>query len=101
MTFRWIDDDQIVSRSVPKFAVVMERREWGNFYGFIKEITQDGNVLCVKAMKNAGISLEADIPVYAGIFDEIRKIEKGEIGGINRQIENYRLKIRGVELEGW
>ena len=97
LDFRWIDDDQIVSSSEPEYAVVMERREWGNFYGFIKEITEDGNVLC-QGNEECWSKLEDDIPVYAGIFNEIRKIEKGDIGGINRQIENYRLKIRGVEL---
>ena len=75
----------------------MERREWGNFYGFIKEITEDGNVLC-QGNEECWSKLEEDIPVYAGIFKEIKKIEKGDIGGINRQMENYRLKIRGVEL---
>ena len=99
LDFRWIDDDQIVSSSDPKYAVVMERREWGNFYGFIKEITENGNVLC-QGNEACWSKLEQDIPVYGGIFKEIKKIEKGDIGGINRQIENYRLKIRGVELSG-
>ncbi len=99
LDFRWIDDDQIVAQSEPKYAVVMERREWGNFYGFIKEITEDGNATC-QGNEECWSKLEEDIPVYAGVFDEIRKIEKGDIGGINREIENYRLKIRGVELKG-
>jgi len=99
LDFRWIDDEDIESESMPKYAVVMERREWGNFYGFIKEITQDGRVIC-QGNEECWPKLEEDIPVYAGIAEEIKKIEKGAIGGINRQIENYRLKIRGVELEG-
>lgn len=99
LDFRWIDDDQIVSSSVPEYAVVMERREWGNFYGFIKQITLEGNAIC-EGNEECWSKLEEDIPVYAGIYKEIRKIEKGDIGGINRQIENFRLKIRGVELKG-
>jgi len=99
LDFRWIDDEDIESESMPKYAVVMERREWGNFYGFIKETTQDGRVIC-QGNEECWPKLEEDIPVYAGIAEEIKKIEKGAIGGINRQIENYRLKIRGVELEG-
>jgi len=98
LDFRWVDDDQIASESKPPYAVVMERREWGNFYGFIKEITEDGNAVC-SGNEECWAKLEGDIPVYAGIYKEIRKIEKGEIGGINRQIENYRLKIKGVELK--
>ncbi len=98
LDFRWIDDEDIESESMPKYAVVMERREWGNFYGFIKEITQDGRVIC-QGNEECWPKLEEYIPVYAGIAEEIKKIEKGDIGGINWQIENYRLKIRGVELE--
>ena len=99
LDFKWIEDDQIVSESMPQYAVVMERREWGNFYGFIKEINENGTVIC-QGNEECWPKLETDIPVYANIYKEIRKIEKGDIGGINRQIENYRLKIRGVELEG-
>jgi len=99
LDFRWIDDDDIESDSMPKYAVVMERREWGNFYGFIKEITDNGVAVC-QGNEECWPVLDENIPIYAGIAKEIRKIEKGDIGGINRQIENYRLKIRGVELEG-
>lgn len=99
LDFRWIDDDQIVSQSEPKYAVVMERREWGNFYGFIKEITKNGAVIC-QGNEECWPKLEEDITVYANIYKRIRKIEKSEIGGINREIENYRLKIRGIELKG-
>ena len=99
LDFRWIDDDQIVSQSEPKYAVVMERREWGNFYGFIKEITKNGAVIC-QGNEECWPKLEEDILVYANIYKQIRKIGKSEIGGINREIENYRLKIRGIELKG-
>ncbi|HZN55259.1 MAG TPA: phosphate ABC transporter permease PstA [Candidatus Polarisedimenticolaceae bacterium] len=40
--FRWIDDASIVSRSYPHDAVVLERVEWGNFYGFVVETLGDG-----------------------------------------------------------
>src|SRR5918998_6765702 len=33
--FIWIDESQIVAREVPPEAVVIERQEWGNLYGFI------------------------------------------------------------------
>ncbi len=31
--FVWVDDADIVERSHPREAVVLERLEWGNFYG--------------------------------------------------------------------
>src|SRR5919106_1385808 len=32
--FIWVDEAQIVERRAPPEAVVIERREWGNLYGF-------------------------------------------------------------------
>ncbi|MCK5709403.1 MAG: phosphate ABC transporter, permease protein PstA, partial [Deltaproteobacteria bacterium] len=99
LDFKWVDDEEIESISYPKYAVVLERREWGNMYGFIKEITEDGQVIS-EGNEESWPILESLIPVYAKIAGEIKSIEKGDIGGINHQIENYRLKIRGLELKG-
>ena len=36
--FRWVDRDQIAETSEPVDAVTIERREWGTFQGFLKEL---------------------------------------------------------------
>src|SRR5690349_1730917 len=33
LDYRWINTDQIVDRSRPADLIMLERREWGNFYG--------------------------------------------------------------------
>ncbi len=99
LDFRWVDDDQIESTTYPKFAVVLERREWGNMYGFIKEVSESGQIIC-SGNEECWPVLEDQIPRYARIADEIKSIEKGTIGGINAQIENLRLDIRGLEMKG-
>lgn len=99
LDFRWIDDDQIESISYPPYAVALERREWGNMYAFIKEITDAGNTVCTGNEACWG-RLETLIPQYAKIYDEIKAIEKGEIGGINSRIESLRLDIRGLKMKG-
>lgn len=99
LDFRWVDDNQIVNTAYPQYAVVLERREWGNMYGFIKEITEDSKVICQGNQECWGV-LETQMPRYHRIYKEIKGIAKGEIGGINRAIENYRLEIRGLELKG-
>src|SRR5262245_10154511 len=43
--FRWVDDDQILSRTFPTDAIYFERWEWGPLFGFIKTITRDGQVI--------------------------------------------------------
>jgi phosphate transport system permease protein len=36
--FRWVDDSAIASRSYPPDAVLLERLEWGNFFGFVSAL---------------------------------------------------------------
>ena len=40
--FRWIDESEIVTRAFPREAVVIERMEWGNLYGFVENTRDDG-----------------------------------------------------------
>jgi phosphate transport system permease protein len=37
--FRWIDEKDIASRSLPTDAILLERREHGNYFGFLKGVT--------------------------------------------------------------
>lgn len=39
LDFRWVKEDQIQLREVPKTALVMERKEYGNFVGFLQGVT--------------------------------------------------------------
>jgi len=99
LDFRWVNNDQIKETTYPEYSVVLERREWGNMYGFIKQITESGSVICT-GNQDCWPVLESLIPKFSKIYNEIKSIEKGEIGGINRQIENLRLDIRGLKMKG-
>jgi phosphate transport system permease protein len=41
LDYRWINTDQIVERATPAALVMVERREWGNFYGRLLTITKE------------------------------------------------------------
>lgn len=41
LDYRWINTDQITERAQPSDLVMMERREWGNFYGRLLTITKE------------------------------------------------------------
>jgi len=99
LDFTWVDDDKIKSAEFPKNAIVLERREWGNFYGFLKELDINGK-LTPGDSKNAFSELRGLISKANKINGKIHHIEKSEIGDINYNIENLRLKIRGLELSG-
>lgn len=96
--FKWVIDQTLSKRKYPKDVMVLERREWGNFYGFISRIMENGETV---ASGNAAWSeLVARIDRALEIYSEIHAIEKSEIGGINSRMERLRLKQRGYELNG-
>ncbi|MCY4378530.1 MAG: phosphate ABC transporter permease PstA [Candidatus Dadabacteria bacterium] len=99
LDFRWIDETDIASIDYPPEAVILERREWGNYHGYLKEIRKNGTVIPGTAPGAFGV-FEDLIHDANKIYDEILKIEKGEIGDINYGIEKQRLKLRGLSMRG-
>ena len=97
--FKWINEDKISGKEVPKNAIVLERKEWGNMYGFLKEIKLENGVISGNS-PGAFSTFQSLISDANGISSQIKKIEKGEIGKINHKIEKARLKLRGLKLRG-
>jgi phosphate transport system permease protein len=96
--FRWVVVPRLENVSWPEDVVLVERREWGNFYGRVKEVRENGNV--VAAGDGAFAELETRLARALDLFDRIRDIEKGDIGAINHRIERLRLERRQRELKG-
>jgi len=42
MDFRWLDLDQVEEKTQPSELVVLERQEYGNFYGYLQDIEAPG-----------------------------------------------------------
>jgi phosphate transport system permease protein len=97
--FIWIDEDQVIRREDPPQAVVIERREWGNLYGFIKEVRDHGQVVA-EGPEQGFEALQARLPEVRRVYDEIKRIETQEIGEINYEQEQIRLSLRKLELQG-
>ncbi|MDH5670306.1 MAG: phosphate ABC transporter, permease protein PstA, partial [Nitrospira sp.] len=45
LDFKWIETDQIVERDQPIELVMLERKEWGNFYGRVVSLVKDEHVV--------------------------------------------------------
>lgn len=99
LDFKWIDEEDTKEILYPKDAVIFERREWGDMYGFIKDINQKGNII-TGAGENSWMLLKTDIGNSNSTYKQIKDIEKNRIGDINRTIEELRLEIRRLELRG-
>ncbi|KZY92960.1 phosphate ABC transporter, permease protein PstA, partial [Oleiphilus sp. HI0073] len=95
--FRWILDRNISDKTYPEDIIVMERREWGNFYGYLKQVIEADNV--VAENDAAWPEFETRLERALEIYSQIHEIEKGEIGSINAGMERLRLKQRKLELE--
>lgn len=100
--FRWVLERQLSDLTYPKNAVTIERREWGNFYGYIVGVKESGELIAEQAPTDNDLWSEVlqRTERAAGIYKHIQTLEGGEIGAINYQLEKLRLKERGLALEG-
>jgi phosphate transport system permease protein len=97
LDFVWIEADEIDSIRPAPETVILERLEWGDFYGTIKEVRQEGRVATGEAGWPALLDLQ---PRARDIYSQVKSVEKGKIGGINYRIEKTRLLLKKLELEG-
>lgn len=95
--FRWIIEPNIVSRSHPPEMMVVERREWGNFFGTLRAVQERGEVIAEGDAARA--ALAPRLARALELHEKIRRIEKREIGAINYGMERLRLERRGLELD--
>lgn len=95
--FVWVEESAIVARTTPVDAVVLERLEWGNFYGFFVDLRQGEQVIAAGPAAVAA----ALPPLLAESLRQrraARELEKGPIGDINAEIEDLRLERRRLAL---
>jgi phosphate transport system permease protein len=94
--FRWIEARKITEQSDPLDLMVVERQEWGNFYGRLLEVKEDHKT--VATGKKAWAVAQTKIAETLVVLEEIAHLEKKEIGAINYALERLRLKQRKLEL---
>lgn len=98
LDFVWLDAKDIAGRSRPAGAVMLERLEWGNFYGTMAELRRGGEVLAAgpeAVWKAFGPLHEKKIEELEAIED----LERGAIGDVNYEIERLRLDLKKLDLE--
>ncbi|WP_404360951.1 phosphate ABC transporter permease PstA [Methylotuvimicrobium sp. KM1] len=96
MDFRWILDRNIQSRQYPDNILVLERREWGNFYGYPVALKQEGQVIAEGPQVFSVLSER--LRDALSVYKQIQRLEKKEIGAVNYGLERLRLKQRRLEL---
>ena len=94
--YRWILDAAMHNLSFPENIMAIERYEWGNFYGYLETIKENGEVVNPDPDWE---SFQTYIAESKTILDEIHHIEKNLIGAINYRIERLRLREKGLALK--
>ncbi|RMH46773.1 MAG: phosphate ABC transporter permease PstA [Gammaproteobacteria bacterium] len=101
LDFRWIKAHAIVGEpSFPAEATVFERLEWGNAYGFVKAVLENGQPVVDDASPNLMSELAKRYQRARELHEQIIDIEKDDIGAINYRMEQLRLAQRRLELDG-
>jgi phosphate transport system permease protein len=93
--FVWVPEFQVKSTEYPADMYFVERLEWGPFIGRVKELD-------VAGQKSASPSYDRLRRAHAEAErrrNELDRIDKVEIGEVNRRIEEQRLEVRRVELD--
>ena len=96
--FTWVVGEWLTDQRRPAELMTLERREWGNFYGYLVNVKESGKV--VAEGEAAWPTLRERIRRVETLADELDSLEKGEIGAINHGIEHLRLQARKRELNG-
>jgi phosphate transport system permease protein len=92
--FRWIQDQYIHDKSTPEDLIAVERREWGNFYGRLLAVKQNGQVIAegAKAWPVAQELIEKNLQ----LFDEIDHLQKKGNGVDQLQPRAFTFETTGI-----
>lgn len=96
--FLWIDERRVAEADHPPDAVLLERLEWGNFYGWMRQIdTPEGPI--VGQHEEIWSAFHDIHERKVRQKERIDEFQDAEIGPINHEIEELRLERRRIELE--
>lgn len=98
--FAWFLDTGMDKWEYPKDAIAIERREWGNFYGYPVAIKEQDHVVSELSSADFWQQLDQRLGRALELHDKIHRIEKVDIGRINNQMDELRLERRRLELDG-
>lgn len=82
----------------PDNVLVVERREWGNFYGYPIALQREGEVIATAQDSKFWPELQSAINRSLDLHREIERIERKEVGRINSALNTLRLDLRRLDL---
>lgn len=99
--FSWVIDGSIKNKTCPEHVMVLERTEWGNFYGYLESLQQAGKTILAEADDNARWrEFQRRLQRVSELREKIHYLEAKSIGAVNYRIEELRLRQRRLEIDG-
>ncbi len=100
--FSWVIDGTIKHRELPPEVMVLERTEWGDFYGYLQSVKESGKEVAGAAVDNQTRwqAMQSRLARVDELREKIHYLEVKEIGAINYQLEELRLQQRKLEMQG-
>jgi len=95
--FRWLYDVDLVKKEQPENIMVLERIEWGNFYGYLNAVYEKDQQ--VSNNENLWSVFETRLQRAIDIREQILELEQGEIGAINYKLERLRLREKRLQID--
>jgi phosphate transport system permease protein len=96
--FTWVIGEWLSNPRTPENLTALERREWGNFYGYLVNIKESGEL--VAEGDASWPELQERIVRVEQLHTQLVRLEKKDIGRINAGLERIRLQTRKLELQG-
>lgn len=94
--FVWYLEPRMGEFRRPGDAVMIERREWGNFYGYPAAVMENGE--SVATGEALWAETDARLARSNELYDRVRSLERHDIGRINHELEQARLAERRLEF---
>ena len=86
LDFRWIDESQIVSEQVPKDMLVLERIEFGDFFGKLQSLGKRDNLH------------PADLQMLQAALQDVRKERKG-LNELDEKLKETSYRLEELRLK--
>lgn len=96
--FTWVIGEWLSNPRTPENLSAFERREWGNFYGYLINVKENGEL--VAEGDAAWPALQERLARVEELHTQLVRLEKKDIGRINAGLERIRLQTRKLELQG-
>ncbi|WP_277700587.1 phosphate ABC transporter permease PstA [Pseudomonas sp. REST10] len=95
--FTWVVGEWLSNLRKPADITVLERREWGNFYGNLVNVKESGQL--VAEGDAAWSELQQRLERVDELHAQLVRLEKSDIGRINHGLERIRLEGRKLQLQ--